>query len=59
MLGVTHGAEMVQEIAQEFWREYVRAHPISATLLGYRELDDRMPDVTPVSRIVAPSVSNA
>jgi uncharacterized protein (DUF885 family) len=41
---------MVDELAEAFWEDYLGSHPLTATLLGFREHDAGMPDVSPGGR---------
>ena len=41
---------MLRALADDFWEDYLRSHPVAATLMGHRGQDGRMPDVTPEGR---------
>ncbi len=40
------GSARIAALADEYWRQRLRADPIEATVLGYRQHDAEMPDVT-------------
>ena len=42
--------EPLGALEEEYWNACLADRPLEATILGYREFDDRLPDVTPEGR---------
>ncbi|HYN69349.1 MAG TPA: DUF885 domain-containing protein, partial [Candidatus Eisenbacteria bacterium] len=40
-------AERLRALAEAFWEDHLRAHPMWATIMGDRRYDDRLPDLSP------------
>ncbi len=43
-------APMIEQIAHDYWEEFLRQNPLSATMLGDRRFDSEMPDPSPEGR---------
>jgi uncharacterized protein (DUF885 family) len=50
MMSAVKPGESLAELAREYWEERMANEPISATALGDRRFDDRLPDISPGGR---------
>jgi uncharacterized protein (DUF885 family) len=50
MMAAVNPGESLAELAREYWEERMMNEPLSATALGDRRFDDRLPDITPAGR---------
>jgi uncharacterized protein (DUF885 family) len=50
MMSAVKPGESLAELAREYWDERMTNEPISATALGDRRFDDRLPDISPAGR---------
>ena len=46
---VPSASDRLRELAEAFWEEHLRTHPMWATILGDRRYDDRLPDWSPAT----------